>query len=269
MSAEQLFRDGKLAEAVSAVTAQVKSSPTQADHRWLLATLLCYTGDLERADIQLETLAAQQPQLAVTVAEFRQLIRGEQWRRQVFSDGRAPEFVDQVDEEARTRLQAAIATREGRLGDAKTLLDRAEQLRPPLAGKSTGTSGIVEAFDDFRDLDDLLGSVLEVVTSNGKYFWVPFAKIEFLEFQPPKHPRDWFWRPCHLIVRGGTDGQVHVPTLYPGSHTAGEESIRLGRETTWSSDDNAPIRGSGHKLFLVGDHDEPLIKLKTLEFATP
>ena len=43
-------------------------------------------------------------------------------------------------------------------------------------------------FEDSRDLDDLTSCVLEVLTSDGSYYWVPIADVESIEFRPPARP---------------------------------------------------------------------------------
>ena len=71
MEADQistLLDEGKLADAVSTVAAEVKSSPMATGHRILLAELLVLQGANERADNQLKLAADQAPadMMAVT-----------------------------------------------------------------------------------------------------------------------------------------------------------------------------------------------------------
>src|SRR5690606_17147809 len=80
--AKEHFSAGRLGEALAAATAQVRSRPTDVAARVFLAELLCFAGELERADKQLDLVADQDTTLAVGVALFRQLIRGEQARQQ-------------------------------------------------------------------------------------------------------------------------------------------------------------------------------------------
>jgi protein involved in temperature-dependent protein secretion len=49
-----LLRDGKLADAIAAVQAALRKSPTNLDARVLLAELLVIAGNLERADVILK-----------------------------------------------------------------------------------------------------------------------------------------------------------------------------------------------------------------------
>src|SRR6187401_2998895 len=91
--AGRLFREGKLADALTAATAAVRKAPSDIGSRVLLAELLAFAGNIERADVILDASAELDPSAAVAVAEFRQLLRGELARHQLFSDGRIPEFV--------------------------------------------------------------------------------------------------------------------------------------------------------------------------------
>ena len=63
MSAEELFRSGRLEEAMAEQTAVVKNSPVDSDARYMLFVLLCFAGELERADKQLDVLAGRDEEL--------------------------------------------------------------------------------------------------------------------------------------------------------------------------------------------------------------
>jgi type VI secretion system protein ImpE len=71
-----LFRAGKLADAVAAANAAVRKAPADLSARVLLAELLMFAGNPERADVILDAASAVDPQAAVVIAEFRQLLRG-------------------------------------------------------------------------------------------------------------------------------------------------------------------------------------------------
>ncbi len=256
----QLFQAGRLQEAIAAATAQVKAKPMDLDARGFLAELLCFAGNLERADVQLDTLGTQNPEVAVAVSLLRQLIRGEQARQQLVADGRVPEFLDTPPpEHLRLHLEAFVALRAGNAAEAADLLAKAEEIRPPLSGAHDGA-----AFDDLRDLDDLTGGFFEVLTSTGKYFWIPAERVELIEFRAPERPRDLIWRRAHMTVREGPDGEVFLPALYAGTPTGKEDAIRLGRATEWTEE--APVRGYGQRCFLIGEECVPIMQIGTLTF---
>jgi type VI secretion system protein ImpE len=258
-TAREHYEAGDLKQAVTAALEDVRNHPEDVNRRGLLAELLCFAGELDRADRQLDALGHQDPAVSVGVGLFRHLIRAEQARQQFYAEGRLPEFLDQPSEALRLHLEASIHLREGRPAEAAELLARAEAQRPHPAGTCDG-----KAFDDFRDLDDLVAPVFEVLTSNGKYYWIPAERVEVVEFRPPARPRDLLWRRAHMVVRGGPDGEVYLPALYAGTHAAADDRARLGRVTEWQGGDGAPVRGVGQRTYLVGDDARPVLEIREI-----
>lgn len=259
MKSDDLYRQGDLRQALAAATEEVKNAPSDLSRRGLLAELLCFAGELDRADRQLDTLGHQSPEAAMGIGLFRHLIRAEQARQQFFAEGRLPEFLDQPSPILKLHLEASIRFREGEIAEAARLLQQAEEQRPHVSGTCDG-----QDFEDLRDLDDLLAPVFEVLTSNGKYYWIPIERVESIEFRPPARPRDLLWRRAHMIVRDGPDGEVFLPVLYAGSAAEADDRLRLGRSTDWRGDSDAPIRGLGQRTFLVGDEPRPVLELQDL-----
>ncbi len=264
MNATELYREGRLSEAVSAAIEEVKRHPADTGRRGFLCELLCFAGQWERADRQLDTLGQQDPQAMMGVALFRQLIRGEQARQQFHDEGRLPELLDNSDPRLQLHLRASICLRDGLGGEAVELLAEAEAQRPTLGGVADG-----QPFDDFRDLDDLNSSFFEVLTTTGRYYWIPMERVESVEFRKPERPRDLLWRRAHMVVCGGPDGEVFLPVVYPGSAADDDQRLRLGRLTDWCGGDDAPVRGYGQRAFLVGDEDRSILSLEEIAFNDP
>jgi type VI secretion system protein ImpE len=261
-AASEAFKAGKLADAVAAAIEQVKANPADRGKRMFLAELFCFAGDLERADKQLDVLFQPDAADVMAVTLFRQLVRGETARREVFGHGRVPEFVAQPSDTIKLHLEASIRVRENKLAEATELLAKAEEMRPAVTGTCDGAP-----FDDLRDLDDLIAPVLEVITANGNYYWVPIDTIELIEFHKPERTRDLYWRPAHLVVRDGPDGVVYVPALYPGSHAAADDAVKLGRQTQWTGGESEPFRGLGLRELLVGDGAKSILEINTVTFS--
>jgi type VI secretion system protein ImpE len=262
-----LFRAGRLTDAVAAANAAVRAGPSDPARRILLAELLLFTGNLARADVILDACGDLDPTLAVMVAEFRQLVRAETARGQLFSDGRVPEFLGGIEASQRAALAALVALREGNAAEAGRLAAEAEAARPHPAGEIAGT-----AFDDLRDADDLLAGTFEVLTTTGKYFWVPIERVSFLEFHPPRRPRDLYWRRASMQVTDGPDGEVYLPAIYATTpfDTAPTDAQRLGRETDWvQAEEGGLVRGVGAKTLLLGENPATLMELTTLTFKAP
>lgn len=261
MKAKELFQNGALDEAIAAAVEEVKARPSDPRLRSFLAELLAFASDFERADKQLDALGTMHVDFALGVVLFRQLLRAERWRSQCFQEGRVPEFISQPTEELQRRLRALVALREESFDEALATLNEAESLRQRRDGTANG-----QAFSDCRDLDDLLGSIVEVLTSNGTYYWVPMERIEFIEFHPVKHARDQLWRGARIEVDGKIEGEVYVPVLYPGSVQNADPRVRLGRTTDWTSPCEGIVRGQGQKMWLFGDDAVPLLQVGTIDF---
>src|SRR5215510_6818801 len=170
--AGRLFREGNLADALAAANAAVRRAPTDIGARVLLAELLAFSGNIERADVVLDACADLDPTAAVVVAEFRQLLRGETARRQLFSEGRVPEFLGEPTAAQRLALSALVALREGNAAEAAKLVEQSEEARIHPTGTSPDGP-----FDDMRDGDDVLATCFEVITTTGKYFWISPERV--------------------------------------------------------------------------------------------
>jgi type VI secretion system protein ImpE len=262
MNAGELFREGKLNAAVEAATADVKRRPTDIAARYTLCQLLCFTGDLERADTHLDAIASQDAQRAIVVAMTRQLIRAEQARRQFFDEGRLPEMLAKPSDAVRLHLEASICLREGKPDQALGLLDQASELRPAVSGTCDG-----QPFDDLYDLDDLLTPVMEVLTSTGKYYWIENERIERMELANSESPFDLVWRRVHMDVKDGPDGEVFVPVMYVHSDRETDDALRLGRATDWRGGQGTPVRGIGQRMLLVGDSDRSILEIGEIQFG--
>ena len=55
-----------------------------------------------------------------------------------------------------------------------------------------------------------------MLTTTGKYFWIPTERVLSAEFHPPKRPRDLIWRRVSMSVAEGPDGDVYIPVIYAG-----------------------------------------------------
>jgi type VI secretion system protein ImpE len=262
MNAKESIHAGDLQGAIAAATEEVKKHPTQTSPRALLAELLAFTGELDRADKHMDAIGQQDPEAMLGVAVVRQLVRAELARREFYEQGRVPEFLDPPPPHVRLALEASIAIREGKDAEAAAKLEEAEQLRPHLSGTSDG-----KPFDDFRDVDDLASTFFEVFTSTGKYYWIPNERVELIEFHAPERPRDLLWRRAHMVVAGGPDGEVNIPAIYYGSHTDAQDRVKLGRVTEWRGEDGTPVRGFGQRLYLMGDEARAILEIKEITFA--
>ena len=259
MTAIDLFKQGKLEDAIQATIEVVRNNPSDISARSSLCEFQCFAGNLEKADKQLDTLLSLDADALHGVSMFRQLIRAEQARNDFYRDGALPDFIEQPGDELKARLEASIAIREGHADDAVARLAEAESARTVVTGTCNG-----ENFSDLRDLDDLLGSVVEVLTSTGKYYWVSLNQIRSLTFDPIEHTRDLLWRPMEIEVGGDIDGRVYAPALYHGSFEGDDPKSHVGLATDWTESIAGVIRGVGQKMFLVGEDAVPGLEITEL-----
>jgi type VI secretion system protein ImpE len=260
--AGNLFREGRLRDAITEQTARVRAAPADVAKRWLLAELLCFAEEWERADRLLDVIALQAAEMAAAALGFRRLLRAEEVRRQVMLDGRAPQIVGTAGDALYPVAEALLCLRNGPPERAAAKLEEVAAATPAMAGIRNGE----QRFDVFRDLDDVCAAFVEFITEGGEYHWVSVADLTVLETQPQQRPRDLIWRPARLEIRDGPAGDVYLPALYVAPASDRDDALRLGRRTDWLEQPGAPVRGLGQRMFLVGDDDVPLHELGRLEF---
>jgi type VI secretion system protein ImpE len=260
MTATELYKAGKLTEAIDAQLQEVKAHPADHGKRLFLFELLVFAGDLERAKKHVEIVNYGQLELDAAVMAYRRLLDAEAARRSFFKDGVPPKFFGEQPEHVHWRIEAWTRMREGRPAEAAQCLAKADETAPPIRGKLDD-----RLFESFRDCDDLFGTVIEVMAQNA-YFWVPLEQVETIQLTPPKTPRDLIWRPGRLEMKESA-GNVFLPTLYPMTHEASDPNLKLGRLTDWKTVEGGPTLGVGTHLFLVDDHDISILEWKTLELG--
>ena len=258
MTPQTLFQNGQLAEAREAVTQQVRANPNDVECRTFLFELLCFEGELGRAEKQLDVIAQQNEQSEWGVQVYRNLLAAETVRRQVFEAGLRPEFLEDPAADV-------IAHWEGVSRWHVSPAEAAAQIAA--ADAQVGGPGTVgdDPFDLCQDCDDLVAPVFEMHVIRD-YVWVPWSQIESLEVSPPERPRDLIWIPVRVTLRGGRQQRGYAPVLYYGSHQS-DPSHQMGRATDWETDEGGITRGVGHRMVLAGDEAYPLIGMPPLDFT--
>ena len=85
MNVGDLFKAGKLSEAVDAQLKEVKAKPADHGQRLFLFELLAFAGDLDRAQRQIEAINYNDMELDAAVLAYRRLLDSERARRRLFS----------------------------------------------------------------------------------------------------------------------------------------------------------------------------------------
>jgi len=257
--AKSCFDAGDLATAIDKCQTILRQRPVDQQARRFLAELLCFDCNFERADKQLDILSTQEPDGAAGYIILRQVLRAAQVRQNFFHDVHLPTFVVAPDEHVRSLVRSLVAMRDGDTAEAVSALKHAETVRPVC----TGGHGS-QAFVDFRDADDRMAGIVEVLTTNGEYAWVPMSSIDKLEPRPIRRALDLLWRPAMLTVRQGPDGLVYLPCVY---EPAGDNPQHvLGRETDWREVGDGIYRGFGLRTFIVDDDNVPILELAEMSF---
>jgi type VI secretion system protein ImpE len=259
-TAKELLDAGQLEAAIQAVSQEVKARPSEMQPRIFLFELLCFAGDFERAERQLDVIGHQSAQAELGVQVYRNNLNAERDRLRLFSDGLSPHFLTEPPAYVDLHLNAINRIREGNYEEARLLLDQAEEERPALIGMVNGRQ-----FLDFRESDDLIGSVLELIVHD-KYTWLPFQQIRSMEISTPKQLRDLMWAPARIEGVDGTVGEVFIPALYVRSSDHDNDLVKLGRMTDWTQTNEQLYSPAGLRLFVVDEEDKAIFEIRNVGF---
>jgi type VI secretion system protein ImpE len=260
MSAKDHFSAGNLAAAIEAQLAEVRSAPLDAGQRTFLFELLAFAGELDRAGQQLTVLGQETAEKGWGASVYQNLLAAEQTRRKVFAGQARPEVFLDPPPLFVSRWQAIEHLAKGDGQAAVAALQQSDEAAPIVRGKLNG-----QDVEGLRDADDLLAPILEVMVLRD-YVWVPWSQIKELEVTPPTHPRDLLWAPARLVLQDGEQRRCYLPALYPGTHAASDDNLKLGRLTDWVvPDSEGLVRGVGQHLLVAGDWDIGLLEVRTFE----
>ena len=258
--AQTLFEAGKLGAAIAELARALGDGHDDATARTFLFELLCFAGEWERAEEELDMLGRQSVQAEIGVHAYRNNIQAERRRARVFTEGELPKFLFEPPAYIYQMLEAINRVRVGDVADAKAALAHVEAARVATSGKFNG-----DAFTDFRDGDDLLAPVLELFV-NEDYVWLPFEQIQRIEIAAPKRLRDLLWASGRIEALASVVGEVFLPALYFNSSAHPNEQVRLGRMTDWQSPGEEIYAGAGLKMFFVDGEEQPLFEARQVEF---
>ncbi len=236
MNPQELYRAGRLTDAIKALSAELRDNPTDANRRTFLFELLCFAGEYDRADKQLEVLGQAGPSSEMGVLLYRSALYAERQRQDLFARGEFPDGKGK----GRRRIQSRR---------------RAEWQA---------------VFSSFSDADPRTGARLELFAA-GNYLLLPLEHVASIQIPPPKRLRDLIWTPAAVRTtpsfKGTELGEVLLPVLAPFSWQHPDEAVRLGRATVWEKPEGSEYQVPfGQKMWLVDDEEIPFLELRALEF---
>jgi len=227
MNAQELYRAGKLTEAIQALGGQLRDDPANVRLRTFLFELLCFAGEYDRAEKQLQVLGQGDNVKELGALLYRGCLAAE-----------------------RTRLEH---------------FEKGEYASPVAAKAVTGVVNGKRA-ESIEDADPRIGARLELFAA-GSYLWIPLEHVASIEMEPPKKLRDLLWTPAKITTGPGFKGlelgEVLLPALAPFSFRHPEEAVRLGRMTVWEQEDGREVP-YGQKTFLVDGEEVPILEIRSL-----
>jgi type VI secretion system protein ImpE len=256
MTVHDALAEGRLTDAIALQEAAVAAALDDPAARRLLVDLLAFAGRLDETESHLDQLHSEEPDWTDVERNLRRLFRADRVR----SDGRKPQIrPEPAPKHASRRWLAIKAIRQARPDDAIRCIDAADAVSPEIRGFING-----QEFVGLRDADDRFATVLEAFLG-GEYFWFAWETLRKVTLSPAAVLLDQLYRPAVLTLKDGTEHAVHVPMVYPRSHTV-DDVFALGSETDHICPDGGPTRCVGGKLLLIGDEDEvPLAECRMIE----
>ncbi|MBS0394045.1 MAG: virulence protein SciE type [Proteobacteria bacterium] len=259
-AAEQALKAGDLEGARQALQEAVRKEPSAAPLRVFLFQLLAVDGQWQRALNQLD-IAAELDAAALPMAQmYRETVRCELLRAEVFAGKRAPMVFGQPEQWLALLIESLLTQGAGRTAEAAALRARAFEAAPASAGTLDGTR-----FEWLADADMRLGPVCEAII-NGRYYWLPFERLARLELEAPADLRDFVWLPAHFQFSNGGEAVGVVPTRYPGSEVADDAALRLARKTIWQEAGADAYTGLGQRVLATDAGEYALLDVRSVVF---
>jgi type VI secretion system protein ImpE len=229
---KELFKAGKVREAVQALTSYLRDHPSDTAQRTFLFELLCFSGEYARAEKQLAVLADGSPEKETGAIVYYAALHAEKTRHEIFAKKAFPSDV-------------ALS-------------------RP---GSLNGTP-----FSEIRDADPDIGARLEVFAAGACVWipFEHVASLEMGPPQRLRDTI-WAPAVVQAgpSFRGMDLGEVLLPAIYPFSWKQEDENVWLGRITDWSADEQGREIPNGQKMLLVDGEEFPFLEIRSLQFAQP
>ena len=257
-AAEEALRAGDPEQALAQLQNAIRSEPANASLRTFLFQLLSVLGNWERAANQLQVVGELDAGALPMVQMYREALRCEVVRAKVMAGSTAPLLFGHPEDWIAILIEALLSDGQGRVEDGAKLREKAFDLAPTTAGTING-----QAFEWIADADMRLGPVCEAVI-NGRYYWLPYARLNRIVLEAPEDLRDFVWLPAHFEFANGGEMVGIIPTRYPGSESDPDPLIRLARKTDWLEVGNDVYHGRGQRVLTTNEGDFPLLEVREI-----
>lgn len=243
-----------LSDELSELQKQVRADASNAKLRIHLFQLLCVLGDWQRALSQLQVCAQLDAKALPMAQAYREAIRCESFRSEVFSGRRAPQVMGSPPAWLGLMIEALRLDGEPQSGAAAADL-RARAL-DDAAPTACTVDGVVCEW--LADGDSRLGPICEVIV-NGQYFWLPFESCSAIKIDPPVDLRDMVWAPAELTLPNQGKVPAFIPARYPETAKTtveGADALRRCTATQWVEHSPEAWFGLGQRMWMsdVGEH---------------
>jgi len=228
----ELFKAGKVREAIQALTAHLRDRPSDVASRTFLFELLCFAGEFTRAEKQLAVLSSGSPEKETGAIVYYAALHAERTRHELFEKEDFP-----ADSPA----------------------------SPP--GELNG-----KPFTEVRDADPDIGARLEVFAAGAYVWlpFEHVESLEMGPPQRLRDTL-WAPALVQAApsFKGMDLGEVLVPAIYPFSWKQQDEEVWLGRTTEWLADEQGREAPTGQKTLLVDGEEFPFLEVRSLKFFHP
>ena len=231
MVVDELFRAGRLKEAIQVLGAEVRDHPTDTRRRTFLFELLCFAGEFDRAGKQVTVLSQANADAALGALLYRSALAAERKRASLFEKNEYPK------EAART-----------------------------VSGTLNG-----QRFETLEDADPRIGARLEVFVAGeyvwlpyehiGSIHMGPPKLLRDMMWATAHVTTS-------SSFKGQDFGDVLLPVLCPFSFNNPSDEVKLGRSTEWHELDGVSVPVGQKMLVLDGDQEVPFLEIRDLAFTS-
>ena len=229
---KELFKAGKVREAIEVLTAYMRDHPSDTVQRTFLFELLCFAGEFTRAEKQLAVLASGSPDKETGAIVYYAALHAERTRHELFENQNFP-----ADSPA----------------------------SPP--GELNG-----KPFTEIRDADSDVGARLEVFAAGSYVWlpFEHVASLEMGPPQRLRDTL-WAPALVQTApsFKGMDLGEVLIPAVYPFSWKQPDEQVWLGRVTEFLGNEDGDESPVGQKMLLVDGEEFPFLEVRSLTFSHP